>query len=226
FYPCNWYSNEIEINSPSDIYFVKGDTGHYIQWTISAQYLSNPTYNISVNGVLNVSDSWQSNVPVDINLDSLSPGIYTYQIIAKNGDVLIEDIVLVTVEDLELTINHPEDINFTKGTTGINISWVITTNLELDPSYNITVNDVFLDSKMWHSGIPIIVNLDSRSVGTYEYRIEVFNGDLSVEDIVIVKVNAKPQEDGLIIILITAGVAGGIGAAVIIAIYFTRRRSK
>ena len=225
FYPCKW-PYEIRINSPDDISFVKGDSGYNIEWNVSAQYFSNPTYNITVNGILNVTDSWQSGVPVVINLDSLSPGIYTYLITAKNGDASIEDTVLVTVQDLELTINHPEDITFTKGATGISITWIITTNLELDPSYNITVNDVFLDSKTWHSGVPIIVNLDNRSVGTYEYRIEVFNGDVSVEDIAIVKVNAKPQEDGLIIILITAGVAGGIGAAVIIAIYFTRRRSK
>jgi len=228
FYSCTWdpYNYTIEINSPADISFVKGALGNNIIWTLSAEHFSNPTYNLTVNGLLNRTDSWQSGAPIIVYLDHLSPGTYTYQITAKNGDETVQDVVIVSVDTHELTINHPEDITFTEGSIGITITWTIITNLEVNPTYNLYINDVFSDSDSWHSGIPVVVNLNNLTVGSYEYHIEASNGVELIEDTVIIKVNAKTQEDGTITLLIIIGGAIGAGIAVIITILLIRKRRK
>lgn len=229
FSSCIWgapYDYAISINSPVDINFVKGALGNNITWTLSAVDLLNPTYNITVNGILNKTDSWQSGVPIIVTLDHLSPGTYTYQISAKNENEIIQDEVVVIVDAHVLTINHPADITFTEGTTGNTITWIVTTNLEVDPTYDLYINDTFSYSDSWESGVSIFIDLDALTVGSYEYRIEVFNGLEYIEDTVIVNVNAKVEEDGFIILLISIGAASGVGLAVIITILVMRKRRK
>ncbi|MFX0139495.1 MAG: ABC transporter substrate-binding protein [Candidatus Hodarchaeota archaeon] len=226
FYSCIWNPYKITINSPADINFIKGALGNNITWTLSAINLSDPTYNITVNGLLNLTDSWQSGVPIVVSLDHLSPGTYTYQISAKNDDEIVQDTVVVVVDALVLTINHPEDITFTEGSTGNTITWIITTNLEVDPTYDLYVNTLLYNSYSWHSGIPLVFILDNLTAGSYEYRIEVSNGVEMIEDTVIVKVNAKAEEDDFTLLLITVGAASGVGVAVIITILVMRKRRK
>ncbi|MFX1298245.1 MAG: ABC transporter substrate-binding protein [Promethearchaeota archaeon] len=228
FYSCEWkpYNYEISINSPADISFVKGETGYEIIWNLDTDHLLNPIYNITVNGILNETDSWQSGIPITVNLDHLSPGSYTYQITAKNENKIGQDTVIVIVNDLELIINHPEDITFTEGSTGITITWIITTNLEINPTYDFYINNILSDSDSWHSGIPIIVNLNNLTVGSYEYYINASNGEKFVEDTVIVNVNAKTQEDGTITLLIIIGGSIGAGIVVILTIILIRKRRK
>ena len=228
FYSCEWnpYKFKIQINSPADINFIKGALGNNIAWTLSAAELLDPTYNITVNGLLNRTDSWQSGVPIIVTLDHLSPGTYTYQISAKNENETVQDTVIVIVDVHILTINHPADITFTEGSTGITITWIITTNLEINPTYDLYINDAFSDSDSWQSGVSIFIDLDALTAGSYEYRIEASNGAEMIEDTVIVKVNAKAEEDGFTVLLITIGAASGVGLAVIITILVIRKRRK
>ncbi|MFX0025507.1 MAG: ABC transporter substrate-binding protein [Candidatus Hermodarchaeota archaeon] len=226
FYSCIWNPYKITINSPADINFVKGALGNNITWTLSAVDLLNPTYNITVNGILNRTDSWQSGVPIIVTLDHLSPGTYTYQISAKNENEMVQDTVIVIVDAHVLTITHPEDITFTEGSTGNAITWIITTNLELDPTYDLYINDTFSYSDSWESGVSIFIDLDALTKGSYEYRIEASNGVEMIKDTVIVNVNAKAEEDGFTILLITIGIASGAGLAVIITNLVMRKRRR
>ncbi|MFX0180226.1 MAG: hypothetical protein ACFE78_08535, partial [Candidatus Hodarchaeota archaeon] len=228
FYSCEWnpYTFKIQINSPADINFVKGTSGNNITWILSAGKLLNPTYNITVNGLLNRTDSWQSDVPIIVTLDHLSPGTYMYQISAKNENEIIQDTVIVVVYAHILTINHPVDITITEGSTGITITWIITTNLEINPTYDLYIDDIMSDSDSWQSGVPIFIDLDNLTAGSYAYRIEAFNGLEYIEDTVDVNVNAKAEEDGFTVLLITIGVINGVGLAVIITILVMRKRRK
>ncbi len=196
FYPCQWSRrlSRIEISQPSDISYFKGVTGNNITWTITTDYVLNPVYYIYVNSSLNQTTSWTFGVPIVIDIDSLPVGTYEYRIEVHNGDEIIEDIVIVTVEPLGTEITHPSDITYFVGVAGNNITWTITADYVLNPVYNIYRNDLLNQTNSWESGVPVVINIDGLSVNTYEYRIEVHNGDKILEDIVIVIVNSFGTE--------------------------------
>ena len=109
FYPCQWSRRPsgIEITPPSDITYFVGVAGNNITWTITADYVLNPVYYIYVNGSLNQTNSWESGVPVVIDIDGLSVGSYEYQIEVHNGDEIVEDIVIVTVNPQPIIPGYP-----------------------------------------------------------------------------------------------------------------------
>ncbi|MFX1454633.1 MAG: ABC transporter substrate-binding protein [Promethearchaeota archaeon] len=100
FYDYEWdpYNYEFTLTHPADVSFTKGSTGNTITWTITATNTNNPHYYIHINNSLDTSNSWQSAVPVIINLDALSAGAYFYTIEAHNGYYILTDSVIVTVE--------------------------------------------------------------------------------------------------------------------------------
>lgn len=101
FYYCRWeppLTYDINIISSGNITFVKGSTGNLINWTILTDAIENPTYDIFVNDVLNMSGIWEYNEPIIVDLDSLDIGIYEFRIEVFNGNKTAEDLVIVTVE--------------------------------------------------------------------------------------------------------------------------------
>jgi len=124
-----------------------------------------------------------------------------------------------------ISINSPEDINFIRGVLGNNITWILSAIDLLNPTYNITVNGLLNRTDSWQSGVPIIVTLDYLSPGTYTYQISAKNENEIIQDKVLI-VNAKAEEDGFTILLITIGTASGVGLAVIITILVMRKRRK
>ncbi|MFX0029733.1 MAG: ABC transporter substrate-binding protein [Candidatus Hermodarchaeota archaeon] len=100
FYDYEWdpYNYEFTMTRPDDVSFTKGSTGNNITWTITATSVQNPYYNLHINNSFDTSDSWQSNVPVIINLDTIPVGSYAYTIEVHNGGYINLDTVIVTVE--------------------------------------------------------------------------------------------------------------------------------
>jgi len=195
FYSCKWKdSYSISIDTSGDISLVEGSTGNSFTWTITANTIFDPKYEISINDVFNETDIWQNNVPIVVDLDDLSVGTYEFKIEVYNTYKTAEDIVNIEVNPFIFDISHPPDINYTEGDTGNTISWVVTSNLIVNPIYNISRNDTEIESNSWSSGDPIVINVDGLSAGTYEYKIEVRNSDSVKEDIVIVTVNAEEKE--------------------------------
>jgi len=224
FYDCKWdpYSYDINIISSGDTTFVKGSTGHNITWIITTDYVRDPSYNIYVNDILNTTGIWEHNESIIIDLDNLAVGTYQYRIEVNNSDNTAYDTIIVNINALTIDISHPTDISFRRGSTGNSISWYITTNLELNPTYTIYENDSQVDTNSWHSLEPVIYNLDHLSVGSYEYRIEALSGDESIEDILIVTVlKSKKKEEipGFSPLIV-------IGITVLMIFYIYRRLRK
>ncbi|MFX1409690.1 MAG: ABC transporter substrate-binding protein, partial [Promethearchaeota archaeon] len=94
----------------------------------------------------------------------------------------------------QLDITHPSDITYVEGSTGHNITWVLTTNLEINTSYSIFKDLAQVDNGSWTSGIPIVINIDALSTGNYIFRIEARNDGKFIEDTVIVIVTAQEEE--------------------------------
>ncbi|MFX0134595.1 MAG: ABC transporter substrate-binding protein [Candidatus Hodarchaeota archaeon] len=192
-YPCYW--KEINITHPADIIYAEGQTGHNISWNITSNFEDSRFYLLFVDGPLNKSDTWDSGIPVNINVDGLPVGLHEYRIEVFSGGVKwTEDIVYVGVlslDSLPIYITHPLNITYTEGQTGNNIIWSITSNVLVSPHYNLYVDDVFNKTDSWASGIPVVINVDGHSAGTYEYRIEVHNGNTIDTDTVYVFVEPR-----------------------------------
>ncbi|MFX1480067.1 MAG: ABC transporter substrate-binding protein [Promethearchaeota archaeon] len=92
---------------------------------------------------------------------------------------------------LLLDITHPVDITYVEGSTGHMITWVVTTNTELNTSYAVFRNFNQVDSGSWKSGMPIVINVDSLTAGNYAFRIEACNNGKLIEDTVIIIVTAE-----------------------------------
>jgi len=200
FYYCNWappFTFDIEILSSGDISFIKGTTGNIINWTMSSDALINATYKIYVNNILNTTGSWEIDEPIIIILDDLPVGTHEYKIEVFNFNKTSEDVIMVTVEPYVFEITHPSDINYDEGDTGNIILWTVTSNLISNPNYSIYVDDVLNRTGFWETSEPIAITVDGLSVGTYEYRIEVDNFNITIQDIVMVTVETpkKPEPE-------------------------------
>ena len=69
-----------QILSGDDLEFVAGTSGNIITWVLSDN--SPTTYSLLKNGRVIVTKSYQSGESVTTNLDSLSPGMYNYTLVA------------------------------------------------------------------------------------------------------------------------------------------------
>lgn len=90
----------------------------------------------------------------------------------------------------EIEILSSGDVSFVKGTTGNIINWTISSDYLINATYNIYVNNIFNTTGSWEIDETVIINLDDLPVGTYEYKIEVFNSNKTAED--VVNVNVQP----------------------------------
>ncbi|KKN08829.1 hypothetical protein LCGC14_1052760 [marine sediment metagenome] len=159
------------VDSPANITYEEGTTGHSISWIATDNNPGN--YIIYKDGFEVNSGSWTSSVPITINVDGLTVGSYNYTIVVSDVyDNSATDTVIVTVEDTaDPVVDSPADITYEEGTTGHSISWIATDN---NPGNYIIYKDGFeVDSGSWTSSVPITINVDGLTVGSYNYTIVV-----------------------------------------------------
>ncbi len=97
------------VNSPLDIIYVEGTTGHIITWEISDD---DPSYWVTTrDGETLTAISWENfNETVIVNVDGLAAGNYEFKIYACDGTYNTTDIVLVTVQSTEIEVHAPFSI--------------------------------------------------------------------------------------------------------------------
>ena len=182
------------LNSPQDISYEQGTTGHDITWTAAD---TNPdTYIIYKDGTEIASGNWTSNSPITVNVDGLLIGSYDYTIIVSDiSGNFARDTVIVTVEDTTAPVlNSPQDISYEQSTTGYNITWTV---VDANPNACIIYrNGIEIASGVWSSAIPITINVDGLLIGSYDYTIVVSDmyGN-SISDTVIVTVSNNNSPD-------------------------------
>ncbi|MHA2277543.1 MAG: hypothetical protein ACXAC2_17325, partial [Candidatus Kariarchaeaceae archaeon] len=165
------------LSNPSDVTYEFGTTGHNISWIITDAFPN--TYNIYQDGIAIDSGSWSSGIPITINIDGLTLGVYNYTIVVTDSTSNSEtDLVWVSVQDTTLpTITSPTDISYEHGSTGYNISWTSTD--DFPGNYYIYRDGVQIDSGTWLSGIPIFIDVDGLAVGSYNYTIQILDSSLN-----------------------------------------------
>lgn len=87
------------ISHPTDISYTQGATGNVISWVVGEGYEENATYYIyDDSDTLVQSDSWEINVSINLDVDGLSAGSYSYRIEVHNTLEYVEDTVGVEVK--------------------------------------------------------------------------------------------------------------------------------
>jgi hypothetical protein len=76
---------------------------------------------------------------------------------------------VVPTDDTPPSVTSPEDIIYTEGSTGHEISWVLTDD---DPGiYYIYLDGTQIGCGYWSSGTEVTINVDGHTPGVYEYSI-------------------------------------------------------
>ncbi|MGY5853977.1 MAG: NosD domain-containing protein [Candidatus Thorarchaeota archaeon] len=173
------------LESPSDIEFAEGTTGHYVRWNISDDFPFMYT--------LDIDETLESHILTDdyvlVDLDSLTLGPHSLDITVYDakGNTVTDTVVVNVIDDIQPEINGPPDIAIIEGTTG---NYVVWTASDLNPnSYEILIDhdsvviDHWIDSEISYS-------LDPLSRGLYNLTLIVEDtSGLTSTDTVLVTVN-------------------------------------
>ncbi|MHA2402659.1 MAG: LamG-like jellyroll fold domain-containing protein, partial [Candidatus Kariarchaeaceae archaeon] len=177
------------VSSPPDVQYSEGQTGNFINWTISDNYPDILT--IYKEGVPLFTVPWTSG-DIDINVDFLGLGIYNYTIEVRDKSNNYEfDTVLVTVIDTTDPVisSPPDDITYPEGSSGNRIDWV---GFDLHPNtYSVYQNESFVESGFWISSATISIDIDGLAVVPFGYRYTIVLTDTTgreTNDTVFVKV--------------------------------------
>ncbi|MFX1507825.1 MAG: hypothetical protein ACFFDC_17190, partial [Promethearchaeota archaeon] len=155
---------------PPDQTIELGSSNNLLSWI--ATDLDPVIYSIFRNNELINSSTWTSGEPVTENIDSLCVGEYNFTIIFEDasGNTATDE-CWITVEDTTKPIltEIPTDQTIELGSLDNLLSWIAT---DFDPaSYSIFRNNELINSSTWTSGESVTENIDSLSIGKYNFTI-------------------------------------------------------
>jgi hypothetical protein len=175
------YSTSIDENSfpAANI----GDPACFVEWHEILRVTSTGEWNgyASFNLSIDLGYGMLMNVTV---LQCSGLFVYINQFGMVMGEVVTN---MLPPIDRPPLISTPDDIYVEYGTTGNFLTWYVSGN---NPDgYALYKDDVSVDSGDWYIGVPYVVDLDSLSLGSYNYTLQLWdsNGEWS-SDIVWVYV--------------------------------------
>ena len=218
-----YISQDLEVSSPTDLYFEYGESGKNITWIVTDSAYKDRTYTVYRGSTLISSGSWTTDNPVFISVSGLDLGEYSYIINVSDGLGEIKtDQVQVFVYNLEPSIiDSPRDLNYEFGSTNNYISWTFRDSSVSNPSYTFYIDGISKASGSWISEDQIVFNVDGLSIGVHQCIVEVSDGlGDTIQDIVSISVSTPI----IIYIVIIGSVIGIVSAISIILILLRRRR--
>lgn len=201
-----------DLSTPSDVEYFFGELGHNITWVANTTFPD--SYIITRNGSVIISGAWFNFIPISINVDFLSVGIYEYNctVNTTRGD-WISDLVIVTVKRTQPLITHPLDQSFIVGDNSRNITWL--GDAPFPDTVAIIQNGIQIYQNSWISQESIVIDLVDLFPGNYTYEcwLNATSGEF-VSDIVHIMVieptmNISHPED-LVLMYNTSFVPGSI----------------
>ncbi|MHA2023376.1 MAG: right-handed parallel beta-helix repeat-containing protein [Candidatus Thorarchaeota archaeon] len=211
------------IEGPDDFHYEYGTTNHNIIWKVIE---FNPHYFEVFRNETQIDSGQWNGSDIVISSDGLDLGTYNYTLTvsdASNNNA--SSTVMVSVEDtISPVISSLEDTQFTIGTTGHNLTWVLE-----DPnpfSYEVVMHSIVITSGTWNStGETVTIILDYMIVGTHFITITITDlGGNEESDVVIVSIlPASIATDPMLFLVI---VSGGAGAVLVVIIIILVKRKK
>ena len=170
-FPFLWDIVIPSIDNPDDVSYVEGTTGHLITWNPFDLHANR--FELYRNSSFFDSGDWDGS-SIIVNVDALAVGIYNYTLIVYDcsGNNNSDTVFVNVVDSTAPSINNPTDLEYEEGSLGHNIIWNVS---DLHPErYELFKDGLLIDSGDW-DGSPIIVNVDSLSVGVYNYTLVVYD---------------------------------------------------
>lgn len=215
------------ISSPHNLIVFSGTSGNEIIWNVFDQ---NPSdYEILLDGVLWEGGTWYSGY-ITADVDSLDAGEHILTLILYDvDDNMISDEVTVymLVDDLAPTIDHPDDVNITEGTTGNFIHWSAT---DAFPShYQVTENNTVFDEGDW-GGTAVLLDIDGLDSGHYTFVITVYdasgNSATDSVNVTVIPVEGWPPITPPDYTMLIAAALGAAGVAAVVVLIILRKRKQ
>jgi len=173
------------LDSPPDITYEVGTTGHQVVWTAADHHPGSHT--IYRNGTVVASGNWSVSTTIPVSIDGLSLGLYNFTIVVTDlSGNLVVDTVWVTVRDTTPpSLTSPADVTYVMGAVGHVLQWNVS---DLFPAgYRIYRNGTVVMSGEWTDSVSL--NVDYLMVGTYNFTLVVWDGSgNTAADTVIVTV--------------------------------------
>ncbi|MHA2030109.1 MAG: LamG-like jellyroll fold domain-containing protein, partial [Candidatus Kariarchaeaceae archaeon] len=166
----SYHENPIFVTSANDLQYNEGSTANILTW--NSTDLNPDSYTIYQNGSQVDTGTWSNAADIQINVDSLSKGVYNYTIVvADSYSNQITDTSWVTVVDVTdpVYVTTPIDMQYSEGSTSNTLTWN-STDLHAD-SYTIYQNGSQVDTGTWTNASEITINVDGLSEGVYNYTI-------------------------------------------------------
>jgi tetratricopeptide (TPR) repeat protein len=132
------------------------------------------TYTIVVDGEVDTTGLWLSEVPIIFGLSHLTLGTYSVQLVITDllGRQISDDVVVtVTENNSPIFTDIPLNITYLYESEGNIVSWIAS---DAHPSvYSIFRNDTEIIFSSWDTDVPITQSIDDLEPGFYEFRIEI-----------------------------------------------------
>lgn len=158
------------INSPDDILYQLGTTGHEIVWEPSD--IDPSSYTLYVDEAPVYSDIWDGS-DIIVGVDGLSVGTYNYTLEVQDSEGnRIADAVWVEVVDDNTapSVDEPENQTIVKDTSSNKITWTVDDSYPT--SFWIYRDGVMILNGTW-SPTEITVSIDGLDFGIYNYTLVV-----------------------------------------------------
>ncbi|MHA1965373.1 MAG: DUF2341 domain-containing protein [Candidatus Thorarchaeota archaeon] len=207
-----------QIDSPANLQYEGGTTGHSITWVPEDVYPA--AYEFRIDGSIVDSGDWTGS-SITMSVDGISFGSHecNLTVLDIKGNAASDDVQVQVIDTTNPTLSSPDDIIYVLDTTGNVIQW---TAADFSPSsFVITQNGTIVASGPWTNNPQnLTIPIDGLLLGTYEFVITVQDrAENTATNIVYVQVIAANN-----ILLIGAGV-GVIAIIVIIGgVVCTRKR--
>jgi hypothetical protein len=171
------------VDSPFDLTYIVGTTGHVITWTPVISYFLGDVLNVTLDGVVIISWVGFTDDPININVDGLEVGSHELTITMTLGSEFVIDTVIVTViEIITPNLNSPDDTSYLEGSTGNVIIWTV--GDKYPDMYNVTLNGELYVIDNWVNG-SIVVVIDGLVEGSYTFIIAIYDesGNVAVDEV-------------------------------------------
>lgn len=216
-----------EIDSPANQWLFVDATEQTIDWEVSD--LNPDTYVLTVDGEEFDTGTWDSGI-LSLDVDEIEEGEHTLvlTIYDVDGNSASGTILIRVIDDnANPTIEDPEDIIYTEGTTGNSIVW--DAEDEYPATFEIRFNNTVIYTGSW-GGARIVVNVDGLAPGMYEYELRVYDmsDNMATSSVNVTVIPIVPIEPPLIIDWLLAIIIGAVIGGVIVVvgiIYYMRKRA-
>ncbi len=186
------------LDSPPDLNYDEGTTGHLIVWNPSDSYPSH--YVVKRNGSVLESASW-SGMRIEYAVDGMPPGFYVYSLTVydlaghSSSDAVNVKVFEVIIDESPPLLVGPDDIYFEEGSLGHIVTWEASD--DHPTCYEMWHDDIHVESGSW-DGSDFVVDVSAYIAGTHNLTLLLLDisGNLAFDTVLVhVSVATPPDVD-------------------------------